>query len=812
MTKKSSHSTKSPKNKPQLTIALVGQPNVGKSSLINAISGANLKVGNFSGVTVEKNEVRFGYKGVDINIIDLPGTYSLNDYSPEEKITKDFLESRNYDIVLNVLDSTNLARNLALSAQIMGLGVKCVLGLNMIDEAKSDGIDINTALLSEILGVPSIAISAQKKQNLDTLFDTIIDTHNKPFCESKRIYGDLLESSIGEIDEFLLQKSFYELNSYPSQKEALSSRIIAILLLRLDKRLYAYLHDKPCYTQVMDFVNEISARLVKQSGEENIQSIFNQDCISFAQGAAQEVIRYQKIENQVEAENQIEVENQINDEVATPNNANPKSSNDIFANVANSMPQNPQPKNPQLQNLKPPKSPKKLKNFNQNFSLPNSLERTKRIDSILLHRVFGLPIFFLLMFLLFEMTFYVGGFAKDYIEDGFASFGDFLRQALSEYPQITSLICDGIIGGVGTVLAFLPLIAVLYFGIALLEGSGYMARVAFLFDGFLHKFGLHGKSFIPMIAGFGCSVPAYMATRTLKNQNERLITLFVIGFMSCSARLPIYVLFVGAFFPDKYAGFVLFGIYVLGGVVALCMAKVLKLSLFRGIDEPFVMEMPKYRIPNFRTVWFSIWGKVVMFLKKAGGFILIASVAIWFASQYPKNPQIEEIYEAKKQEVLESKSLNDEQKDEEIAHLENEEKEKLLRATYSGRAGEIIEPIFAPMGFDWRLSISIVTGFAAKEVVVSTLGVLYALGDEVEEDSSSLQEMLKDSISFPSAVAFVVFVMFYIPCFAATISFGREAGGIKFVGYLFVFTTIVAYIFSLVAYWVAYLGYSFFMG
>ena len=805
MTKKSSQNTKTTKTKPQLTIALVGQPNVGKSSLINAISGANLKVGNFSGVTVEKNEVRFSYKGVDINIIDLPGTYSLNDYSPEEKIAKDFLESRNYDIVLNVLDSTNLARNLALSAQIMGLGVKCVLGLNMIDEAKSDGIDIDTALLSEILGVPCIAISAQKKQNLNTLFDTIIDMHNKPFCEPKRIYGDLLESSIEEIDEFLLQKSFYELNAYPSQKEALSSRIIAILLLRLDKRLYAYLHDKPCYTQVTDFVNEISARLTKQSGEENIQSIFNQDSISFAQGAAQEVISYHKVENQA---------NQVSDEEQNLNNANPKSINDFSANFANSQPQNPQPKNLRLQNLQAPKSPATLNatKFNKAFGLPNSLERTKRIDSILLHRFFGLPIFFLLMFLLFEMTFYVGGFAKDYIEDGFASFGDFLSQALSEHPQITSLICDGIIGGVGTVLAFLPLIAVLYFGISLLEGSGYMARVAFLFDGFLHKFGLHGKSFIPMIAGFGCSVPAYMATRTLKNQNERLITLFVIGFMSCSARLPIYVLFVGAFFPDKYAGFVLFGIYILGGVVALCMAKVLKLSLFRGIDEPFVMEMPKYRIPNFRTVWFSIWGKVVMFLKKAGGFILIASVAIWFASQYPKNPQIEEIYEAKKQEVLESKSLNEEQKDEEIAHLENEEKEKLLRATYSGRAGEIIEPIFAPMGFDWRLSISIVTGFAAKEVVVSTLGVLYALGEEVEEDSSSLQEMLKDSISFPSAVAFVVFVMFYIPCFAATISFGREAGGIKFVGYLFVFTTIVAYIFSLVAYWVAYLGYSFFMG
>ena len=775
--------TSSKNNNSSLRIALVGQPNVGKSSLINAISGANLKVGNFSGVTVEKNEVHFSYKGVEINIIDLPGTYSLNDYSPEEKITKDFLESRQYDVVLNVLDSTNLARNLALSAQIMGLGVKCVLGLNMIDEAKDDGMEIDNALLSEILGVPCVSVSAHKKQNLDTLFDCVIDTHNKPFCEPKRIYGDLIESSINKIEEFLLQKSFYELNSYPSQKEALSSRIIAILLLRLDANIYYYLHDKPCYTQVTKFVNEVSANLTKQSDEYNIQSIFNQDSISFAQGAASEVLSF--VEPKQESKQITKVDFNNNANTTQGDLANAKSIKHF------SM---------------------RLPRIRKDVAISSSLERTKYIDSILLHRIFGLPIFFLLMFLLFEMTFYVGGFAKDYIEEGFASFGEFISEVLAQHPQVASLICDGIIGGVGPVLAFLPLIAVLYFGIALLEGSGYMARVAFLFDGFLHKFGLHGKSFIPMIAGFGCSVPAYMATRTLKNQNERLITLFVIGFMSCSARLPIYVLFVGAFFPEKYAGFVLFGIYVLGGAVALCMAKVLRLSLFRGRDEPFVMEMPKYRIPNARTVWFSIWGKVLMFLKKAAGFILIASVLIWFASQYPKNPQIEEIYEGKKQEILESKSLNEGQKDEEITHLENELKEKILRQTYSGRAGEMLEPIFSPIGFDWRLSISIVTGFAAKEVVVSTLGILYALGEDIEEDSTSLQEQLRDSISFPSAVAFVVFVMFYIPCFAATISFGREAGGIKFVGYLFVFTTIVAYIFALVAYWVAYLGYSFFMG
>lgn len=730
-----SHAT-SPKR--TLTIALVGQPNVGKSSLINALSGSHLKVGNFSGVTIEKTQASFTYQNTHITIIDLPGSYSLNHYSPEEKITKDFLESRQYDIVLNVLDSTNLARNLALTGQIMDLGIKIVLGLNMIDEARDEQVIVNHKLLSEILGVPCVPISASTGENLSLLLDTLLSYAQKPLCAPKRVYNDKIEKAIAQVEQFITQKSFYELHAYPKASTPLSARGLAILLIKQDSALYAYLHDKPCYHEIVQYVNAARNELSLASDEQNIARLFHHDAIAYAQGAAQETITYPK----------------------------------------------------------------------------STLEQTKNVDSILLHKRFGIPIFLMLMFVLFEATFYVGGFFKDYIELGFENLAEVIREHIV-VEAFASLLCDGVIGGVGTILAFLPLIAVLYFGIALLESSGYMARIAFLLDGFFHKFGLHGKSFIPLVAGFGCSVPAYMATRTLKNRNERLITLFVIGFMSCSARLPIYVLFIGAFFDQKHAGLVLFGIYLFGAIIALLLAKLLKLSVFTGHEEPFVMEMPKYRMPNWRVVWFSVWSKVVMFLKKAAGFIFLGSILIWFASQYPKSPELEEQYAASQEALMQSKQFNalsKQDQQEALWYLHNEYNENFLRQTYSGKIGEALRPIFAPLDFDWRLSISLVAGFAAKEVVVSTLGILYALGDDVNEESTSLQQNLRDNISFPTAIAFIVFVMFYIPCFAATITFGREAGGIKFVAYLFIFTSIVAYCFALLGYYCAWLGYKFFMG
>ncbi len=634
----------------EITIALVGQPNVGKSSLINALSNAHLKVGNFAGVTVDKMEVSLIHKDHQITIIDLPGTYALNDFTTEEKVTKDFLEKGQYDLILNVVDSTNLERNLALSAQLLDTNKKMLLALNMWDEAQKEGIKINTEKLSQELGVVCVPTSARSKED--------------------RLNTELL------LDEIV--------------------------------RLYS-----------QNTANNESIKVPSQSFKESLK---------YSQSA-------QKIAKSVISENK------------------------------------------------------------QNASF----EHTYKIDKILMHQRYGIFIFLGFMFIIFSLSFLIGGGVQKALEEGFKFLSDSVKENVAN-EDLASLVGDGIIGGVGATVSFLPLIVVLYFGISLLETTGYMSRVAFLLDGILHKFGLHGKSFIPLITGFGCSVPAYMATRTLQNYNERLITLFVIGFMSCSARLPIYVLFVGSFFPSSSAGFVLFCIYILGAVVALVMAKLLKLSVFKGQTESFIMEMPKYRLPSSRMIYFSIYTKSLSYLKKAGTYILVGAILIWFMSQYPKNDAAMKTYKQESLLVNKSTILSSEAKEEKLKKLKTELDKKNLKNSVVGRGGAYLEKVFSPMDFDWRLSVSLVTGFMAKEVVVSTLGVLFSLGDQ-DEKSDAFREILRKEVSVPSGIAFIVFVMFYIPCFAATITFGREAGGIKFVAYLFIFTTVVAYAFSLIAFY-----------
>ncbi|EMH03047.1 ferrous iron transport protein B [Helicobacter pylori] len=635
----------------EIIVALVGQPNVGKSSLINALSNAHLKVGNFAGVTVDKMEVSLVHKEHQITIIDLPGTYALNDFTTEEKVTKDFLEKGQYDLILNVVDSTNLERNLALSAQLLDTNKKMLLALNMWDEAQKEGIKINTEKLSQELGVVCVPTSARSKED--------------------RLNTELL------LDEIV--------------------------------RLYS-----------QNAANNESIKVPSQSFKESLK---------YSQSA-------QKIAKSVISENK------------------------------------------------------------QNASF----EHTYKIDKVLMHQRYGIFIFLGFMFIIFSLSFLIGGGVQKALEEGFKFLSDSIKENVAN-EDLASLVGDGIIGGVGATVSFLPLIVVLYFGISLLETTGYMSRVAFLLDGILHKFGLHGKSFIPLITGFGCSVPAYMATRTLQNYNERLITLFVIGFMSCSARLPIYVLFVGSFFPSSSAGFVLFCIYILGAVVALVMAKLLKLSVFKGQTESFIMEMPKYRFPSWRMVYFSIYTKSLSYLKKAGTYILVGAILIWFMSQYPKNDVAMKAYKQESLLVQKNANLSSEAKEEKLKELKTELDKKNLKNSVVGRGGAYLEKVFSPMDFDWRLSVSLVTGFMAKEVVVSTLGVLFSLGDQ-NEKSDAFREIIRKEVSVPSGIAFIVFVMFYIPCFAATITFGREAGGIKFVAYLFIFTTVVAYAFSLIAFYV----------
>ena len=624
-----------------IKIALVGQPNVGKSMLINSISNSRLKVGNFSGVTVEKKEVIFKYKDYNIKIIDLPGSYSLENYSLEEKVVKNFLNQNEYDIILNVIDSTNLQRNLLLTSELLALNKKMVIALNMSDEAKKENILINNEKLSSLLNTPCIKTSATKKDGITELLEQIIKT----FEEDKTTFKHSFTTHILNHDEILAKR--------------------------------------------FDFVKNI----------------------------IQQCVKIEEIKEKT---------------------------------------------------------------------------TTEKIDSILMNKFIGLPIFLFLMWGLFQLTFTLGEIPMDYIDTFFSSFIDVTKNIIGD-NQLSSLLGDGVIAGVSAVVMFLPNILILFLGISLLEGTGYMSRVAFLLDGTFHKFGLHGKSFIPLVTGFGCSVPAYMAARTLKNERDKLLTLFIIGFMSCGARLPIYVLFVGAFFGANNAGNILFIIYISGAILGLFAAKFLRAVVFKGKDEPFVMEMPKYRLPSLKLVYKEITNKALMYLKKAGTFILVASVLIWFMSNYPKYPNIEEIINQKIE-----LAINDEVKQE----LQNQLALYNLENSYLGKLGKFSEPFFAPLGFDWKMAVALEAGLAAKEVVVSTLSILYGLGESEnpDEPTTTLVEKIKTNIPFEAAISFIVFVMIYLPCLAASMVFTKEAGGWKYLVYLFIFTTTTAWIMSFIAY------------
>lgn len=624
-----------------IKIALVGQPNVGKSMLINSISNSRLKVGNFSGVTVEKKEVIFKYKDYNIKIIDLPGSYSLENYSLEEKVVKNFLNQNEYDIILNVIDSTNLQRNLLLTSELLDLNKKMVIALNMSDEAKKENILINNEKLSSLLNTPCIKTSATKKDGITELLEQIIKT----FKEDKTTFKHSFTTHILNHDEILAKR-------------------------------------------------------------------FN-----FIKNLIQQCVKIEEIKEKT---------------------------------------------------------------------------TTEKIDSILMNKFIGLPIFLFLMWGLFQLTFTLGEIPMDYIDTFFSSFIDVIKNIIGD-NQLSSLLGDGVIAGVSAVVMFLPNILILFLGISLLEGTGYMSRVAFLLDGTFHKFGLHGKSFIPLVTGFGCSVPAYMAARTLKNERDKLLTLFIIGFMSCGARLPIYVLFVGAFFGSNNAGNILFIIYISGAILGLFAAKFLRAVVFKGKDEPFVMEMPKYRLPSLKLVYKEITNKAFMYLKKAGTFILAASILIWFMSNYPKYPNIED----KINQKIEL-AINDEVKKE----LQNELALYNLENSYLGKLGKFSEPFFAPLGFDWKMAVALEAGLAAKEVVVSTLSILYGLGESEnpDEPTTTLVEKIKTNIPFEAAISFIVFVMIYLPCLAASMVFTKEAGGWKYLVYLFIFTTTTAWIMSFIAY------------
>ncbi len=697
--------------KKTIKIALVGQPNVGKSMLINSISNSRLKVGNFSGVTVEKTQIIFDYKNYIFEITDLPGSYSLTEYTIEEKVTKNYLEKNDYDIILNVLDSTNLERNLYLTNELLALDKKMVLALNMTDEAEKEGILIDEKQLSKIIGKPCIKTSAKTKLGIEELIEALVTKFESSKFESKLIFSDVIEEEIANIKSLFFEKKY---------RSDIHYREIAIKLLKEDKKTFLKFHDEPIWIELQPLLNESFEHIYLHYGTKDLNEIFEDEKFAFAKGAVTETVKTKKVDE-------------------------------------------------------------------QHHSI------TDKIDSILINKFLGLPIFLFLMWGLFQLTFEVGNIPMDLIDAFFASLIEKTKYILGD-TQLSSVIADGAIAGVGAVILFLPNIVILFLGIALLETTGYMSRVAFLLDGFFHKFGLHGKSFIPLVTGFGCSVPAYMAARTLKNPRDRLLTLFIIGFMSCGARLPIYVLFTGAFFSEKNAGNILFLIYISGALLGLIAAKVLKILVFKSEDEPFVMEMPKYRLPSFKLIWHTVSNQALMYMKKAGTYILAASILIWFASNYPKYPEYEEMINQK----IELASS-----EEERYELQNKLSLYNLENSYLGKIGKFSEPLFNPLGFDWKMTVALETGLAAKEIVVSTLGILYGLGEELDENNQGLLEKIRNNIPIASALAFIVFVMIYLPCLAASMVFAKEAGGWRYLFYLFVFTTSTAWVLSFITYQVA---------
>jgi ferrous iron transport protein B len=704
--------------KTEISVALVGNPNSGKTSLFNKLVGANQRVGNFSGVTVEKYEGTVSHNGFEITIIDLPGTYSLTTYSPEEIITREYILNGNPDIVVNVVDSTNLERNLYLTTQLIDVQANLLVALNMFDELEKQNTSIDLEQSEKLLGTHFIPTSAVTGLGVEELLNHIVDlfTNKISIKKNKLTFSPIMEDYIEQISNIIAKDAELSQKYFP--------RWIAIKLLVNDKDIYKLVREYPIWIKINKILTD-AIKEIDRKFDSDPELMLKEERHGLIRGAIKETVKYHA---------------------------------------------------------------KRKKNT------------TEIIDSILINRITGLPLFIFFMWAMFQLTFTLGETPMNWIESFFTFLGETTANLITE-PTTRSIIVDGIIAGVGGVVVFLPNIMILFFSLSFLEGTGYMARAAFVIDKVMHKVGLHGKSFIPMITGFGCSVPAFMATRTLRNKSDRITTLLIIPFMSCSAKFPVYVLVAGTFFGASQAGNALFGIYMLGIVIALITARLLKSAVFKGESEPFVMELPPYRMPSFKILMLQMWQKASLYLRKAGTIILSASILIWVASNYPKSEQITAEYSQIRNDVTNSTNYSEIEKSEIIKNLDNQEGTKQLEYSFAGKLGKLITPIVEPLGFDWKLGIALISGIAAKEIVVSTMGTLYSLGD-VDENSNELREKLLANPNYNKAVALalMVFVLLYIPCAAATIVFHKEAGEWKWTAFYASYTMIVAWIMAFITY------------
>ena len=657
----------------ELNVAFVGNPNCGKTSLFNIASGAHEHVGNYSGVTVDAKVGHFDFQDYHFNLVDLPGTYSLSAYTPEELYVRKYIIEKHPDIIINVVDASNIERNLYLTTQLIDMDVPMMMALNMYDELRATGNQLDTLQLGTLLGVPIVPTVGKTGEGVKELFQQVIEMAEGKQKIARHIHinhGTLLEENIAKIEELI------RLNPEPHQNY--SARFLAIKLLENDKQVEGIVRQ-------LDNCNEIFAE--RDACQKAIQKEINEDSESaitdakygFIQGALKET--YKKVHKH-----------------------------------------------------------KRL--------------MTKRIDAVVTHQIFGYPILLLLMYLMFFCTFHIGQYPMNWIEAGIGWLGDIVGNLMPD-GALKDLLVDGIIGGVGGVIVFLPNIMILYAFISWMEDSGYMARAAFIMDQIMHRMGLHGKSFIPMIMGFGCNIPAIMATRTIEDRKSRLITMLITPLMSCSARLPVYIIIISAFFPQN-AALVLFSMYLIGILFSVLMAKIFSRFVIKGESSPFVMELPPYRMPSMKSVSRHTWEKGKQYLKKMGTTILVASIAVWALSYFPHHAELPA--------------------------------EQQMEISYIGQIGKFIEPVIKPCGFLWKEGVAIVTGVGAKEIVASTMSVLYH-GDIRTSGMSAL-----------AAFSFMVFVLLYMPCIPACIGIKNESGKWKWAGFAALYTTLLAWCTSMLIY------------
>ena len=717
-------------NKETITIALTGNPNSGKTTIFNNLTGTRQHVGNWPGVTVEKKMGTVIHNNHRLRVVDLPGTYSLTAYSIEEIVARRYLVDEKPDVVVDIVDASNLERNLYLATQLIELGVKLVLVLNMADVAEARGHKIDGEVLGKLLGVPVVFTVGKRNEGTEELLDKVVEVGEDRDSVSRHIhisYGHEMEKEIKKIQDVIWQD--------PSIGERFSTRWLAVKLLENDSAVQKRMRSLgEISDQIMDQA-EASRERLAEFYNDDAEMVLTDQRYGFISGALKEVL---------------------------------------------------------------------------SISTEEKVDLSRRVDLLLTNRLLGFPIFIFFIWAMFQLTFTLGAYPMDWIDIGVGWFGALMTQILPA-GLLRDLLVNGVIAGVGSVIIFLPNILILFFCIALFEDTGYLARAAFIMDRVMHLIGLHGKSFIPLLMGFGCNVPAIMATRTLENERDRILTILINPLMSCSARLPVYILLAGTFFGAS-AGNVMFSIYALGIALAIAMGKLFRVTFFKGETAPFVMELPPYRVPTLKSLLIHMWDRSQIFLRKMGGVILVGSVLIWVLSAFPKYPELtidrigetgdvsgvqETVLALPKSPQMEviSEQEGNPKEPEQVAEIVR------LERSFLGRIGHSIQPVFTPLGFDWRSSVAVLTGFVAKEIVVSTLGVLYAAGADADEESEVLRRSLRASGMTPlGAYAFMAFVLIYVPCLATVAVIRRETNSWKWTAFSVGYSLALAWVVSFLIY------------